>query len=273
MSLLFVAVAVLFASGLLAVLCGRRAVLASIVGAGGAVAACGIGLVPAASTVLASGETEYLLQADGTPYAWDVPYGSFAVELDPLSALFLASALALAALAAIFGSRFLLAYRERKMLGAPWFFFNVLVAGMAMVLVARNGVLFLVAWEVMSLASYFLVTFENEQRQVREAGRLYLVAMHLGAAFLLAYFILLGQGAESLNFADIAQASRTDSMKNVLFLLALVGFGTKAGLMPLHVSLPEAEPAAPSHAAAVMSGAMIKMGILTGSGAACLDAR
>ena len=137
--------------------------------------------------------------------------------------------------------------------GAPWFFFNVLVAGLAMVLVARNGVLFLVAWEVMSLASYFLVTFENEQRQVREAGRLYLVAMHLGAAFLLAYFILLGQGAESLNFADIAQASRTESMKNVLFLLALVGFGTKAGFMPLHVSLPEAEPAPPRHAAAVMS--------------------
>lgn len=115
----------------------------------------------------------------------------------------------------------------------------------------------------MSLASYFLVTFDNEKQSVREAGRLYLIAMHLGAAFLLAFFVLLGQGANSLDFDKIAAAAPvvTPRMTNVLFLLALVGFGTKAGLMPLHVSLPEAEPAAPSHAAAVMSGAMIKMGI------------
>ena len=123
--------------------------------------------------------------------------------------------------------------------------------------------LFLVAWEVMSLASYFLVTFENEHRNVREAGRLYLIAMHLGAAFLLAFFVLLSQQSGSLDFDKIVllREAVSPAMTNVLFLLALVGFGTKAGLMPLHVSLPEAEPVAPSHAAAVMSGAMIKMGI------------
>ncbi len=134
---------------------------------------------------------------------------------------------------------------------------------MIMVLVSRNGVLFLVCWEVMSLASYFLVTFDSEKPAVREAGRLYLIAMHLGVAFLLAFFILLGGGLgpnQPLDF-DCIVASPPTVAPSVLFLLALVGFGTKAGLMPLHVSLPEAEPVAPSHAAAVMSGAMIKMGI------------
>ncbi len=263
---LFMAVTVLLATGLLAVLCGRHAILASILGAGGAVVGCAIGLAPAVS-VLAAGSSEYLVQADGPaagqPYSWHVPYGSLAVGIDPLSALFLTSALTLAGLAAVFGGRFLMGYADRKLLGPPWFFFNVLVAGMICVLVARNGVLFLVSWEVMSLASYFLVTFENEKPAVREAGRLYLIAMHLGVAFLLAFFVLLGQGLapdQPLDFTAIA-ASPSTIAPSVLFLLALVGFGTKAGLMPLHVSLPEAEPVAPSHAAAVMSGAMIKMGI------------
>jgi formate hydrogenlyase subunit 3/multisubunit Na+/H+ antiporter MnhD subunit len=256
MSLLFAAVAVLVASGLLAACCGRQAMLATIVGSVGAIAGCALGLVPALTSLWRSSTESYY-------HTWDVPYGSFSVELDPLSALFLASALILALLAAMFGCRFLLAYRSWKLIGPPWFFFNLLIAGMIMVLVARNGILFLVAWEVMSLASYFLVTFDNEKQSVREAGRLYLIAMHLGAAFLLAFFVLLGQGAKSLDFDQIAAAAPavTPKMTNVLFLLALVGFGTKAGLMPLHVSLPEAEPAAPSHAAAVMSGAMIKMGI------------
>jgi len=263
---LLLAVVVLLASGLLAILCGRFALPASVIGAGGAFVGCAIGLVPAV-TVLVTGNTEYLLQTEGPgagqPYPWDVPYGSLAMALDPLSALFLTSALVLAGLAAVFGGRFLLAYSERKLLGAPWFFFNMLVAGMLMVLLSRNSVLFLVSWEVMSIASYFLVTFENDKPSVREAGRLYLIAMHLGVAFLLVFFLLLGQGlspGQPLDFELLAAHPSTISA-DVLFLLALVGFGTKAGLMPLHVSLPEAEPAAPSHAAAVMSGAMIKMGI------------
>ena len=263
---LLIAVVVLLGSGLLAILCGRFALPASILGAGGALVGCIIGLVPAV-TVLTNGRTEYLLQTEGAaagqPYSWDVPYGSLAMALDPLSALFLTSALFLAAVAAVFGGRFLLVYSDRKLLGAPWFFFNMLVAGMIMVLLSRNGVLFLVSWEVMSIASYFLVTFENEKPSVREAGRLYLIAMHLGVAFLLVLFVLFGQGlapGQPLDFDLIAAQPATIS-PDILFLLALVGFGTKAGLMPLHVSLPEAEPAAPSHAAALMSGAMIKMGI------------
>ncbi len=121
---LFAACVVLLASGLLAVLCGRQAILASIIGAGGAIVGCGMGLAPAIA-VLASGTTEHLVQiegpAAGQPYGWDVPYGSLAMALDPLSALFLTSALALAALAAVFGGRFLMSFADRKQLGAHGF--------------------------------------------------------------------------------------------------------------------------------------------------------
>jgi formate hydrogenlyase subunit 3/multisubunit Na+/H+ antiporter MnhD subunit len=128
---------------------------------------------------------------------------------------------------------------------------------MAIVVVAKNGVLFLVAWEAMSLASFFLVTFENERQDVRDAGWTYLVATHLGNAFLLALFLLLGNGTESLDFDQFHHPASSGA----LFLLALVGFGTKAGFIPLHVWLPEAHPAAPSHVSALMSGVMIKTGI------------
>ncbi len=114
----------------------------------------------------------------------------------------------------------------------------------------------------MSLASYFLVTFDDEHESVRQAGWIYLVATHIGTAFLLAFFIVLYKYSGSLDF-DSSSMLKTaaPATASVLFLLALVGFGTKAGIMPLHVWLPEAHPAAPSHVSAVMSGVMIKMGI------------
>jgi formate hydrogenlyase subunit 3/multisubunit Na+/H+ antiporter MnhD subunit len=114
------------------------------------------------------------------------------------------------------------------------------------------------SWEVMSLASFFLVMLDDELESVRRAGWIYLVAMHLGTAFLVALFLLLGRNAGSLDFDRLAAAP---DMRGLLFVLALVGFGTKAGFIPLHVWLPEAHPAAPSHVSAVMSGVMIKTGI------------
>ena len=129
---------------------------------------------------------------------------------------------------------------------------------MLLVVVARNGVLFLMSWELMSLASFFLVTLEDEKESVRRAGWIYLVAMHLGTAFLLALFLLLGKNAGSLDFERLSTAA---APSGVFFLLAVIGFGTKAGFIPMHVWLPEAHPAAPSHVSAVMSGVMIKTGI------------
>lgn len=133
---------------------------------------------------------------------------------------------------------------------------------MVLVAPARNGVLFLLAWEIMSLASFFLVTFEAEKESVRQAGWTYLVATRLGTAFLLVLFLVLGRQAGSLDFDRFLAASGSISpVAGVAFFLALIGFGTKAGFMPLHVWLPEAHPAAPSHVSALMSGVMIKTGI------------
>jgi formate hydrogenlyase subunit 3/multisubunit Na+/H+ antiporter MnhD subunit len=255
MDILLVAVGALVVSGFLALVAGRSPRLSTSLGVGGAVVGCALGLVPALGSVI-RGST------DAIQRPWGVPYGSFSVALDPLSAWFVVPILGLSGLAAIYGAGYLDVYRGKKSLGAPWFFFNVLVASMVMVVVARNAVLFLVAWEVMSLASYFLVTFDDEDAKVREAGMTYLVATHLGTAFLLAFFVLLGQPAGSLDFNALAAAGGPASATSgTLFLLALVGFGTKAGFMPLHVWLPEAHPAAPSHVSAVMSGVMVKVGI------------
>src|SRR5262249_27856820 len=159
------------------------------------------------------------------------------------------------------GANYLLAYRQQRSLGPPWLFFNVFVAGMAVVLLARTAFLFLFAWEIMSLAAYFLVTFEHSKAEVRWAGWVYLAATHLGAAFLIPAFVLLARQPDSLCFAAFAERPPSRAVAGVIFVLALVGFGAKAGLVPLHVWLPEAHPAAPSHVSALMSGVMIKMGI------------
>jgi formate hydrogenlyase subunit 3/multisubunit Na+/H+ antiporter MnhD subunit len=219
-------------------------------GAGGVILGSVCGLVPAIHVAL--GASPQSLRV-----AWDVPYGSLYLRLDALSGFFLVPILLICALAAIYGTKYLEAYRERKALAPPWFFLNVLTASMTLVVLANNAVLFLMAWETMALSSFFLVTFENEKQSTREAGWTYLVASHIGTAFLLVLFVLLGKSNGSLDFDRFSPASAADA----IFVLALAGFGTKAGFVPLHVWLPEAHPAAPSHVSAVMSAVMIKTGI------------
>lgn len=252
MIILLVALGMVVLSGLLALFASRSPRWATLFGVGGAVTSCAVGLVPVLR-VLLGGSTERL------HLAWHVPYGSFFLELDALSAFFLIPTFGLSALAALYGSEYLRAYCGKRSLGAPWFFFNLLVAGMVLVVLARNGVLFLVSWEVMALSSFFLVTFEDEQESVRAAGWVYLIATHLGTAFLLVFFVLLGRESGSLDFDSFGTVSSATA--SILFALAVIGFGTKAGFWPLHVWLPEAHPAAPSHVSAVMSGVMIKTGI------------
>jgi hydrogenase-4 component B len=246
--LLLLGVGLLIIGGLAAVLV-RSVRGATFVAVVGAVAGCLAGAIPAARVLIGA-------PAQSLRVAWDVPYGTFFVQIDALSAFFLLPVLGLSALAAVYGAEYM-AHSQARPRASSWFFFNLLVASMVMVAVARNAVLFLVAWEIMALASFFLVTYDDHDEAVREAGWTYLIATHLGTAWLLALFILLGRGTGSLDFDRFGPASGP----GLLFVLALVGFGTKAGFMPLHVWLPEAHPAAPSHVSAVMSGVMIKMGI------------
>ena len=237
--------------GLAALLVAGSPRWANALGVGGVLLGGLVALVPTAAVFLGAPVLALSLP-------WDVPFGAFAVELDALSALFLLPVLALSAVAAVYGSGYLREHHgDDWSPGTSWFWFGLLVTSMEFVLVARNAVLFLVAWEVMALASFFLVTADDQDVSVREAGFTYLVATHLGTAFLLVMFVLLGGGIDPLNFDRFPHATHV----GLIVLLAVVGFGAKAGLMPLHVWLPEAHPAAPSYVSAVMSGVMIKTGI------------
>ena len=256
MSTLIITFGLFLAGALAALLSSRSPERAIRFGVGGAVAACVFGLWPVLLS-LAGGASESLR------LPWAVPGGEFHIELDTLSAFFLLPIFVLTPLAAIYGGKYMQVFRERKSMGAHWFFFNLFILGMTLVIVARQGLLFLVAWEVMSLSAFFLVTFEHEKKEVRTAGWIYLIAAHLGAAILLAMFLLLGRRAGSFDFDGFRRAAplMRPALAAVIFVMAVVGFGAKAGLVPFHIWLPEAHPAAPSHVSALMSGVMIKIGI------------
>ncbi len=250
-TLLVTALGFLLGGGACALAVHRQERLAAGAALAGLIGAAAAGL-PLALEVIARGTTLTL------HLPWHVPLGSLTLGLDPLSAFFLLPILVLGPLAGIYGVGYLREWRGRKNLGACWFFFNLLVTCMVLVVAARNAVLFLVAWETMALASYALVVFEDERDDVRRAGRTYLIATHLGTGALLVLFLLLGQSAGSLDFADLGPGAGSLTL---LFVLAVIGFGTKAGFVPLHIWLPEAHPASPSHVSALMSGVMIKTGL------------
>jgi formate hydrogenlyase subunit 3/multisubunit Na+/H+ antiporter MnhD subunit len=254
-TLLLLAMAALLLGAVAVLLLGGSRRNSSWLGAVSVVIASALGCIPAVQ-VLVGGPVQHLR------LPWPVPFGEFFIELDPLSAWFLLPTLLLSALSAVYGVGYLRSQRRRRSLGPVWFFYCLLVLAMTLVLLARNAVLFISAWELMAVASFFLVTFEHERESVRSAGWIYLVATHLGTGFLLVFFILMGRESGSMDLTVWAEKGiHTPGLVGILFLLAVVGFGTKAGFMPFHVWLPEAHPAAPSHVSALMSGVMIKTGI------------
>jgi len=255
MTQLLAALLLPLAGGLLALAAGRNARLATGLGAGGALSGALFGLAAAGQGLLTARPLALI-------HPWPVPAGSFTLCLDPLAAFFLLPVFLLGGACALYGGAYMQAYAATRRLGPHWLWFNVLVVSMALVVTAANAVLFLAAWEIMSLASFLLVAFEHERAEVRRVAWTYLLATHLGTAFLFGLFLLAGTLTGSFDFAAFgALASLPAGRATLLFLFALVGFGTKAGLFPLHVWLPGAHPAAPSHVSALMSGVMIKTGI------------
>ena len=284
MPLLALPPALLISAGLLSLLTGRLPRLSHMVGSLGSVAASltGLGMTIFA---LVQGQT-YTIAVQ-----WNTTIGaSFSMGFDPLTGLFLLPIYGLTAVCALFGAGYLRHLLGTRGLGSHWLSFGILAASMACVVMARNAVLFLVAWELMSLSSWFLVTFESRREEARQAGITYLVATQIGTAFLLVMFLVLGAppnptgdaGSAGTAFGDARSAVDVGAQSagyigaaldfsrfmrgpgpvaGVVFLLALAGFGTKAGIVPLHIWLPEAHPAAPSHVSALMSGVMIKTGI------------
>ncbi len=204
----------------------------------------------------------------GTPFALGAPgllsiADGLVFRLDALGAFFLALVGLVAVPCAIYGAGYSGAYQGRYSLRWLGVMLNGFLLAMSLVPCAGNVLTFLVVWEGMSLTSYFLVMTETDEPDTVLAGGWYLAMTHAGLALVLAAFLLLAAGARTTAFADLraAAAALSPGMRSTVFVLALLGFGSKAGLIPLHVWLPRAHPAAPSHVSALMSGVMIKLGV------------
>ncbi len=184
---------------------------------------------------------------------------SLSFKIDALSAFFLIAIFAVSFLAALYSFHYMEDAAKSLRTAVHYLFFSLLVVAMAMVVTADNLITFMLSWELMSLSSFFLVVYNFETAQNIKAGLLYLVFSQVGAMFILAAFGVLYAHTGVVGFEPAA--GLPPAAKIVVFVLAFVGFGSKAGVFPLHVWLPHAHPAAPSHISAVMSGVMIKTGI------------
>ncbi|MGA9422329.1 MAG: hydrogenase 4 subunit B [Rhodanobacteraceae bacterium] len=184
----------------------------------------------------------------------------FHVRLDPLAAFFLALIGSVATGISIYSAGYFRA-GEGTSPGLLCLQYHVFLASMALVVLANDAYLFMVAWETMALSSYFLVTTQHRVAEIRKAGFLYMLFAHIGAIGILLCFGVLQGGSWQFTFDAMRGASLSPTWASIAFVLALFGFGTKAGLAPLHVWLPEAHPAAPSPVSALMSGVMLKTAV------------
>ncbi|MHB1393492.1 MAG: hydrogenase 4 subunit B [Clostridia bacterium] len=189
-----------------------------------------------------------------------VPHISFNLYIDKLSAFFILALSVLVLSVSIYSMGYISHYYNKRNVGMFNFLYNIFILSMIFVMTSGNVIGFLISWELMSLVSYFLVIFEGEHAENRKAGTLYLIMTHIGTAFLTIAFMLTYKYTHSLEIgANMAAVS--GNIKSIVFILLLIGFGTKAGVIPFHVWLPYAHPAAPSNISALMSGIMIKTAI------------
>lgn len=188
---------------------------------------------------------------------------TLSIHIDSLSAFFIFIISLISLICSIYGIGYITHFYNKYNIGTLGFFYNIFIAGMILVVTANNGLFFLIVWEIMSLASYFLVIFEHKNEDNIKAGSLYFIMTHIGTAFIIFAFLLLYKTTGSFDFTIIKDniSGISPFTKNTIFVFALIGFGTKAGIIPLHTWLPGAHPAAPSHVSALMSGVMIKTGI------------
>lgn len=187
-------------------------------------------------------------------------YGFF---VDKLSAFFILIISITSLAVSIYSTGYVTEYFGKKNIGYLGFLYNIFILSMILVVSANNVIMFLIVWELMSIISYLLVMYEHEKKDTQKAGFIYIVMTHIGTGFIILSFLILASSTGSFNFASFRDAGTTmpSHLKDMAFLFALIGFGTKAGIVPLHIWLPYAHPAAPSNVSALMSGVMIKTAI------------
>ncbi|MFA7405456.1 MAG: proton-conducting transporter membrane subunit [Pelobacteraceae bacterium] len=193
--------------------------------------------------------------------AWTLPFGPAEFGVDSLSAWFLLPIFLIPGCAALYARSYWHADHYPANVRKMTFFFGLMTASMSGVTLARDGISFLFVWEIMALSAYFLVSTEDEKPEVNKAGTLYMITTHTGTLGLFALFPLLNLLTGSWLFPAPASLAASSGLSAALFLIALFGFGMKAGIMPLHIWLPSAHANAPSHVSAAMSGVILKVGV------------
>ena len=192
-----------------------------------------------------------------------VPFGALSVSVDRLSALFLLVAAAVVMASAVFSASYLERYAGRYSLKMMSAWFLLLFASIVLIFVAADALLFLLAWEAMSILSYLLVVFEHRGRQSSSAGYLMLAMGEAGFVPVVLVFLFLAVGAGALDFSSLKTAAQElgPTARWLVFLLTFFGFGVKAGLVPVNSWLPRAHPAAPANVSAVLSGVILNLGL------------
>ncbi|MEO8415910.1 MAG: proton-conducting transporter membrane subunit [Ginsengibacter sp.] len=190
-----------------------------------------------------------------------IVFGNISLYIDRLSAWFVLIINVTCINGAFYGIGYMKQYdQQRTNLSMHWIMFLLFQSSMLWVCMLQNGLAFLIVWELMSISSFVLVIFEHQKKATLKAGINYLVQMHIGVLFLSASFIWVYYAEGSFEFLAIEKYFSSHP-NPWLFVLFFVGFGIKAGFIPLHTWLPQAHPAAPSHISGVMSGVIVKLGI------------
>ena len=187
-------------------------------------------------------------------------FGNIPIRIDALSAWFILIINFTCVTGSLYGIGYMKPHINQKgNTSLHWVMFILFHLSMIAVCMIQNSLAFLIAWEIMSISSLLLIMFEHNRPDTLKAGVNYLVQMHIGVAFLSVGFIWIYFSEGSFDFATISNYFHHHS--GWLFVLFFIGFGIKAGFIPLHTWLPHAHPAAPSHVSGVMSGVIVKMGI------------
>lgn len=223
---------------------------------GAAIAACTAGVLAGVGGLLAPEPLVFSLPST-------IPLLHIQLRLDPLSAFFVFVISLSGVAVSIYALGYVREFYGRHSISAMGALYHAFLLSMVLVVTADDAFLFLIVWEIMSLVSYLLVVTEHEKAETRYAGFFYLVMTHVGTAFILIAYLVFYQQTGSFAFDTFRQSGHAlpEGFRTVAFVAAFIGFGAKAGVVPLHVWLPYAHPAAPSHISALMSGVMIKTAI------------
>ena len=252
-TVIFTATALIAFSGLAGLII-RPAAFGQKLAAAITVPAAALGFCAAVLMLVRRGNASYVID-------WSLPFGACEIGLDPLTAFFLLPIFLVTFCGSLYGLGYWPAARHQTTAPGVTFFYGLLPSAMAMVVMARNGALLLISWELMALSAFFLLVTEHTEDEVRKAGTVYLLTTHTGSAALIILFSMLNAVTGSFLFPAQGTLAVSGQTAVLMFILALFGFGAKAGIMPMHFWLPSAHANAPSHASAMMSGVMLKMGI------------